>query len=183
LEWFSWNLETLSGSREYSSGRTLAAPSRFGLLTRALQASPAPPAPIAARISYGPSSAPDTRGTSHSHHLRVKLAALSRIEGLMTSYRWLRPAHKCEYSNRSLNIRWPNSTGKRGLMLPSASKSAAAAVLSRVWRRRRRHDGCNLWATGRRLLRRRRDSGAMERESREARSDSVPCLRLVPGSD
>src|SRR5438128_12260783 len=93
LEWSSWNPETLSGSREYSSGRTLATPSRFGFPPRALQASPAPPAPIAARISYGPSSVPGTRGTSHSHHVRVKLAALSRIERLMTSYRWLRQAH------------------------------------------------------------------------------------------
>src|SRR5579863_5309224 len=52
------NLASASGSFARCSGRTLIATSRFKRESRARYTSPMPPAPIAARISYGPSFVP-----------------------------------------------------------------------------------------------------------------------------
>src|SRR5215471_18690160 len=50
-----------SGSAANSSGRTLSATSRFSFVSRARYTSPMPPAPIGARISYGPRLVPEVR--------------------------------------------------------------------------------------------------------------------------
>src|SRR5580658_6144475 len=53
---------SLSGSCARAAGRILIATSRSSLVSRARYTSPIPPAPIGARISYGPSLAPTDSG-------------------------------------------------------------------------------------------------------------------------